>query len=229
MFNLFKKKEDPKPSLRDTLFGDMPMLKWPEGDEKTGEPWNLFIEARTQLDKKDKNAAVTTLQKIVSMPNLESRHYLQAWHFLRSLGVNPPPDKAKLVYGVVIEVGLEKGADIVAAYTDLSAYYVNFTGAATIWQHPDTSLDGEIEALLKAGQMVAEKIGPWDKPRPPAPTNGNVILNMLTLSGLHFGAGGYNVLGQDPMGKALLDPATALMLRLTKLPRYRNETQANRV
>jgi hypothetical protein len=195
------------------------MSKWPEGDDKTGEPWNLFIEARKQLDKKDKNAASATLQKITSMPNLEPRHYLQAWHFLRSLGVNPPADKAKIVYGVVIEVGLERGADIVAAYTDFNAYYVNFTGAATIWQHPDNSLDAEIDALLKAGQMVAEKIGPWDKARPAPPTNGNVRLNMLTPSGLHFGEGGFNVLSQDPMGKALIDPATALMLRLTKLPR----------
>jgi len=219
MFNLFKKKEDPKPTLRDTLFGDMPMSMWPEGDDKTGEPWNLFIEARKQLDKKDKNSASATLQKITAMPNLEPRHYLQAWHFLRSLGVNPPADKAKIVYGVVIEVGLERGADIVAAYTDFNAYYVNFTGAATIWQHPDNSLDAEIDALLKAGQMVAEKIGPWDKARPAPPTNGNVRLNMLTPSGLHFGEGGFNVLSQDPMGKALIDPATALMLRLTKLPR----------
>lgn len=219
MFNLFKKKEDPKPTLRDTLFGDMPMSMWPEVDDKTGEPWNLFVEARTQLDKKDKNSAIATLQKITTMSNLESRHYLQAWHFLRSLGVNPPADKAKIAYGVVIEVGMEKGADIVAAYTDFNAYYVNFTGAATIWQHPDTSLDAEIGALLKAGQMVAEKIGPWDKARPAPPTNGNVRLNMLTPSGLHFGEGGFNVLSQDPMGKALIDPATALMLRLTKLPR----------
>lgn len=219
MFNLFKKKEDPKPTLRDTLFGDMPMSMWPEGGDSTGEPWNLFIEARNQLDKKDKNAASATLQKITAMPNLEPRHYLQAWHFLRSLGVNPPADQAKIVYGVVIEVGMEKGADIVAAYTDFNAYYVNFTGAATIWQHPDNSLDAEIDALLKAGQMVAEKIGPWDKARPAPPTNGNVRLNMLTPSGLHFGEGGFNVLSQDPMGKALIDPATALMLRLTKLPR----------
>lgn len=219
MFYWFKKKEDPKPTLRDTLFGDKPMSMWPEGDDKTGEPWNLFVEARTQLDKKDKNSAIATLQKITTMSNLESRHYLQAWHFLRSLGVNPPADKAKIAYGVVIEVGMEKGADIVAAYTDFNAYYVNFTGAATIWQHPDNSLDAEIGALLKAGQMVAEKIGPWDKARPSPPTNGNLRLNMLTPSGLHFGEGGFNVLSQDPMGKALIDPATALMLRLTKLPR----------
>ncbi|MCL4273650.1 MAG: hypothetical protein KJZ77_07235 [Anaerolineales bacterium] len=219
MFNLFKKKEDPKPTLRDTLFGDMPMSKWPEGETATGEPWTLFIEARNQLDKKDKNAAIATLQRITDLSDLEPRHYLQAWHFLRSLGVNPPADKAKIAYGVVIEVGMEKGADIVAAYTDFNAYYVNFTGAATIWQHPDNSLDAEIDALLKAGQMVAEKIGPWDKARPAPPTNGNVRLNMLTPSGLHFGEGGFNVLSQDPMGKALIDPATALMLRLTKLPR----------
>jgi len=42
-------------------------------------------------------------------------------------------------------------------------------------------------------------------------------LNMLTPSGLHFGYGAFETLEKEPMGKAIIDPATALMLRLTKL------------
>ena len=95
------------------------------------------------------------------MQNLEPRHYLQAWHFLRQLGVNPPDEKAKIVYGVVVEVGMEKGTDIVAAYADYTARYYNFSGAGVIWEG-DHSLDAEIEALIKAGQAVVKYIGPWD-------------------------------------------------------------------
>jgi len=41
-------------------------------------------------------------------------------------------------------------------------------------------------------------------------------LNMLTPSGLHFGYGGFETLSKEPMGKAIIDPATALMFRLTE-------------
>lgn len=217
MFNLFKKKEQPL-SIRDTLFGDMPIEQWAQ-ENNQAEPWGTFFKAKQFLDKKDKKSAIDLLQKITEMPNLESRHYVQAWHFLRELGINPPTDKAKIVYGVVVEVGLKKGADILAAYADYTARYINFSGAMVIWERPNNSLDNHIKALLEAGQMVASKIGLWEQARPAAPENHNVRLNMLTPSGLHFGYGGFQNLYNDPMGKALIDPATALMQALTSLPR----------
>jgi hypothetical protein len=218
MFNLFKKKTPQKPiTIRDTLFGDMPASEWPRGDEATVEPWSSFIKARDLLDKGDKPSAIEAYQTITETSGYESRHYLQAWHFLRQLGVNPPADKAKIVYGVVVEVGMERGVDIVAAYTDYTARYLNFSGAGEIWERPNSSLDGQIRALLEAGQKVANMIGPWEQERPEAPANGNVRLNMLTPSGLHFGYGGFKTLSNDPMGKSLIDPATALMVSLTSL------------
>lgn len=216
MFSFFKKEKPRKPiEIRDTLFGDLPIEEWPRDQNLSSEPWLSFMEARKYLDKKDKPSAFKTLQKIADMPGLESRHYLQAWHFLRELGVNPPPEKAKFVYGVVVEVGLQNGADIVAAYTDYTARYLHHSGAGVIWERPDSSLDAEIEALLKAGQSVANVIGPWDKERPGAPQGENVRLNMLTPSGLHFGYGAFESLWNEPMGRAILDPATRLMQALT--------------
>ena len=218
MFNLFKKKEPVKPiTIRDTLFGDMPMSAWTQGKDASDEPWLSFVQARNLLDKKDKSSAVIVLQQITEMPRLEPRHYLQAWHFLRQLGVNPPAEKAKIVYGVIVEVGMQNGADIVAVYTNYTARYINYTGAGVVWEHPNNSLDPKIKALLDAGQAVANRIGPWEQERPVPPSNGNVRLNMLTPSGLHFGYGGLQTLSNEPMGKAIIDPAYALMLSLTEL------------
>jgi len=219
MFNWFK-KEQPKAkplTIRDTLFGDMSIAQWAKDENAHLEPWTQFVSARKSLEAKDNASAIAALKQITEMPELESRHYVQAWNFLRGLGVNPPADKAKIVYGVVVEVGMQKGADIVAAYTDGTARYLNFTGAGEIWERPNDSLDAKIKALLEAGQKVANMIGPWDKERPEAPTTGNVRLNMLTPSGLHFGYGGFETLAKDPMGAALIDPATQLMLKLTQL------------
>lgn len=218
MFNLFKKKESVRPiTIRDTLFGDMPLTDWPKEDNATAEPWLSFVKARELLNKKDKSSAAAVWQKITEMPGLEPRHYLQAWHFLRQIGVNPPADKAKIIYGVVVEVGMQNGADIVAAYTDYTARYLHHMGGGEFWERPNNTLDPEIKALLEAGQAVANRIGPWDKERPTPPSADNVRLNMLTPSGLHFGYGGFQTLSQDPMGKAIIDPATALMVKLTKL------------
>ena len=213
MFNLFKKKEKPPQptTIRDTLFGDIPMSEWPRDPNSNTEPWVSFVQARKHLDKRDKDSAITVLKKITDMPGLESRHYLQAWHFLRQLGLNPPPEKAKLVYGVIVEVAVKGGADLVAAYTDHTARYLHHAGGGVIWEHPDASLDTEIEALLKAGQAVANVIGPWEDARPPAPQGETVRLNMLTPSGLHFGYGLFKTLYEDPKGKAIIDPATQLM------------------
>ena len=218
MFNLFKKEKPAKPiEIRDTLFGDMPISEWPRDPNPKIEPWLSFVQARTFLDKRDKASAIAVLQKITDMPELESRHYLQAWHFLRQLGVNPQADRAKFVYGVVVEVGMQNGVDIVAAYLDHTARYLHNSGGGVIWERVDGSLDAQIEALLKAGQAVAKVIGPWDQARPAAPKANHIRLNMLTPSGLHFGYGAFDNLAKEPMVKSIIDPATQLMLSLTAM------------
>jgi len=219
MFNWFK-KEKPKQAgrlitIRDTLFGDLPLSEWASDPHTTAEPWVSFLKTRKDLDSRDNASAILILKRIMEMPGLESRHYLQAWHFLRQLGVNPPEDKAKIVYGVVVEVGMQNGADIVAAYTDGTARYLHHTGGGIVWERPDSSLDDQIQTLLAAGQKVVGYIGPWEQERPEAPENGNVRLNMLTPSGLHFGYGGFKTLSEDPMGNAILSPATQLLQGLT--------------
>lgn len=218
MFNWFKKGKGQAArsiTVRDTLFGDLPFSEWPSDVRLQAEPWATFIKARSYVEKHDKASAIKELQKITEMPALESRHYLQAWHFLRQLGVNPAPEKAKIVYGVIVEVGMPKGADTVVAYLDGTARYLHHMGGGVIWERPDSSLDEQIQALLAAGQKVAGYIGPWEQERPGAPENGNVRLNMLTPSGLHFGYGGFKTLSEEPMGNAILSPATRLLQELT--------------
>jgi hypothetical protein len=145
------------------------------------------------------------------LPALESREYLQAWHLLRQHGVRPHAARAKTLYGVVVEVGLEEGLDIVAVYADRTARYVNFSGAGVTWGRPDASLDGEIDAVLTAGAAVVARIGRWDKERPPAPPAGQARINMLTPSGLHCGEGAYEVLAADEMSGPVLTAASALV------------------
>ena len=216
MSNLYgKKKAVPPPAPRDLLFGDLPLSQWPldEGPPQKGEPWASFRQARSLLEKKDP-AAATALRRVVAMPGLESRHYLEAWHHLRSLGAKPPASEQKRVLGVVVEVGLEEGLDVVAAYEDGSARYFNFSGAGAVWDRPDDSLKPRIEALLSAGKAFAVKIGPWLEPRPPAPTRGLVRISMLMPGGLHVGQGPFGPFAADPISAPVMQKATELMQAL---------------
>jgi hypothetical protein len=199
-------------NIRDTLFGDMPIAKWPRATPSESEfPWNQFIRARSQLDAGDTASAVATWRTLTQQRDLEPRHVLQAWHFLRTSGVYPHPTEAKSVLGVVIEVSLEQGLDLLAAYADHSARYYNFSGAGVIWERPDSSLDQQIDSLLSAAAVIVERIGPWNGERPAPPPVGQARLCFLTPSGLHFGQAPLELLSSDPEAGQVMQDATALM------------------
>jgi hypothetical protein len=204
-------------AIRDTLFGDLPKTHWPLDDAAAAggaEPWASFVRAREAVADDKPYDAIAEWQRVIARPDLESRHYAQAWQFLRVYGVEPPREHAKTLLGVVIEVPIGGGLDVLAAYPEHTARYYNFSGSAVIWEHPDDSLDPLIDELLLAGQDVVNAIGPWDKPRPPAPAPGRIRVSFLTPSGLHFGDGPADQFPADPLAKPVFDAGTRLMQAL---------------
>ncbi len=210
-----KKKEATHNLIRETLFGDMPLDQWPrDGSSSDAFPWSTFALARSHLASGSQSAAIACWQEVLQHPGLEPRQYLQAWHFLRQHGQSPSPDTAKQILGVVVEVAMPAGLDLLAAYTDHSARYYNYSGAGVVWEHPDNSLDSTIDQLLESSRQVVAKIGPWEQARPAPPSGGQVRLSFLTPSGLHFGQGPMAALSQDPLGGRVLQSATVLMKAL---------------
>lgn len=209
MFSLFKRPKQPDPSgaLRDTLFGDLPMNIWAGGDQ----PWDRFARAKESFEAGRPADAIDQWRGVLATPGLEARHYLQAWHFLRAAGIQPPADTAKQILGVVVEVALPGGLDLLAAYCDRSARYYNFSGAGVVWEHPDSSLDTPIDQLLTTAAAVVTSIGPHEGPRPAPPPRGQARLNFLTPSGLHFGQAPMTTLTQYPLAGRVLTAATQLM------------------
>jgi hypothetical protein len=199
--------------IRDTLFGDMSLDQW-TGNGTAEFPWSAFVTARNHIGNGEREAAVKNWREIAAHPGLEPRHYLQAWYFLRLAGQQPPARIARQVLGVVVELGMEGGLDLLAAYPDHTARYYNYSGSGVVWEHPDSSLDGEIDALLAASERVVAQIGPWDKPRPPAPDTDHVRLCFLTPSGLHFGQAHMDVMSKNPIGGPVFYLAGGLMQSL---------------
>lgn len=201
----------PANDIRETLFGDMPLSYWATG-KPAAEPWASFARAKALVDAGDAPEAAGALLEVVQTPDLESRHYLQAHHFIRQLGYRLHGEKQLL--GVVVEVAMPEGLDLLAVYDDHTARYYNYSGAAAVWERPNAFLDEEISQVLQAGQTIMQRIGPWAGPRPGAPQEGHARLNLLTSDGLHFGEGPLNLLMNDRMGGALLTAALRLIERL---------------
>ncbi len=215
-FLLGKSETQPaKNPARETLFGDLPLEQWPPDARSSDKfPWSTFVSARSHLTAGRQADAVECWQGLLKHPGLETRHYLQAWHLLRERGHQPPPDVGKQVLGFVVEVTMPQGLDLLAAYSDHSARYYNYSGAGVVWEHPDGSLDAIIDGLLVASNVVVTQIGPWEQERPPAPPRNQVRLSFLTPSGLHFGQGLVNDLSRDPMAGRILQLATGLRTAL---------------
>lgn len=201
-----------KATIRDTLFGDYPLAHW-AGLAAEGMPWTLFKQAKFHLDKGQRAEAVQVLQAITITPGLESRQYLQAWYALAQLGVEPVG--AVKVYGLVVEVAMEEGLDLLAVYTDHTARYYNYSGSAIIWEQQDDEISSKIDVIIEQGTTIIQYIGPWQDARPAAPVSGNARINILTSHGLYFGEAGQMVLFKDAMaGKtmyAMLDMMETLI------------------
>ena len=215
LFNFLKSGNKPTPPAmtpRDTLFGDLPLDYW-AGTDSHEIPWSLFKEAKQSIDKGEKDAAIRTLNGVLAVPGLESRHYLQAHYFLSMLG-NAPQKEIQL-YGVVVEVMMPQGLDLLAVYADHTARYYNYSGGSVIWDAPDAGIGSKIDNILLLGKDIVGKIGPWKEPRPAAPGQGIARINFLTSHGLHFGQAPQAALFQDPMAEKIMYAMLDMMQTLT--------------
>lgn len=217
MFDFLKRKPVPQQQplslqMREFMFGDVPWARWCKLGAPEVEPWLSFKRARSELDRGDTPAAASTLHTVLATPSYETRFYLQAWHYLRELGCSPTDGKH--LFGVIVEVGFEKGLDVLGAYEDRTARYWNFCGAGVVWDRPDDSVDREIDCLFESSRPVVAQIGPWKDSRLAPPETGMVRLSFLTPSGVHFGQGPFNVFSKDSMAGPVIQRATALMQKL---------------
>jgi hypothetical protein len=207
--------EDPS-GLRRFIFGDCDVDDWPaEDSETTGEPWQTFDSARTALHRGDTHEAERLWRAIATMPGIESRHVLQAWHFLRSIGVSPEDDVSKIALGAVAEVAVPQGHDLLAAYQDGSVRYLNFSGAVAVIDAPLRAVQAPAREMLSIGEAIARAIGPWEGPLPEAP-GGHSRISVLTPPGPHFGQGADAALRADNSAAAFLDAATRTLVAVVE-------------
>jgi hypothetical protein len=194
----------------DALFGDVPLEEWPPDDDAAEFPWSAFVEARRNPEH-----AVELWQQVARADDVEPRHVAQAWHFLRQRGVRPEPGEAKRVLGLVVELGMKKGVDVLAVYPDRSIRYYNHAGGGVVIDRAEGEQAELVDALLAAAAEVVVRIGPWEEPRLGPPDKKSARMSFLTPSGLHFGQGPTKKLYDDPLGGLVLKGATVLLTEIT--------------
>lgn len=102
------------------------------------------------------NPSVDALRAIAEDESQESRLRMLAYNRLREMGASVPTKK---LLGVVVEVGLEHGLDVVAAYPDGRARYINQVEKMSVFETAPPEVAAKIPPLLAAAQEVVNQSG----------------------------------------------------------------------
>jgi hypothetical protein len=193
------------------------MSLWPEASgASTGGPWANFERARALAEAGDVEGAQDLWRGVTRMRDIESRHVLQAWHYLRESGESPPPDVAAEVLGAVAEVPVGAAHDVLAAYADGSVRYLNHSGKVAVIDAPGSDeLRDAVGDWLAIARQLAAAIGPWQAALPNVPL-GHARVLMLTPSGPRFGQGPYDALAREAAAGAFLTAATRVLQRVVR-------------
>lgn len=154
------------------------------------------------------------LHKIAEDENNEGRVRAIAYNRLRAAGDKVP---SKKLLGVIVEVPLQQGLDVLAAFSEGGVRYLNQSGKVAIFEGQGNPVEGLAKELVSASQPVINQIGPWEKQRLPPPKAGNVRMTFLVSDGLYFGEGPFGILQQDRMAGPVLSKATQLLQRAVEL------------
>ena len=165
-------------------------------------PWSVLFAQEPDF---------AALEKVAMDEAAESRVRVLAFNRLRAEGKEVP---AKIHLGTIVEVGLDQGLDVLAAFGDYGVRYINHTGRMSVVEGKTALFEAETAAVLAASKPIVDAIGPWDQERRPPPKPGMVRLNFLVSDGLYFGEGPMDTFSRDGMAGPLIHAASLLLQKL---------------
>lgn len=153
-----------------------------ESEEAEGELWYHIVGAFARYKAGRMLEAKTELRRVADMQSVDSLITLWAWNTLRAWGQLPDDDIAQKVLGVVMEVGLDRGMDVMAAYEDGTSRYVSKTGSMIVWDDHGDHNNDLARKIVAAAQAIVNQL--------PASTaeavtsTGKVQFSVLTVGGI---------------------------------------------
>lgn len=187
-------------AIYNLLFCDEPSL-FAIQPGQTPPPWHsTLFDVHTRPEK---------VRALAEDVNEESRIRALAYNWLRT---HNEPVPVGVVLGVVVEVPLEGGLDVLAAYADGRVRYINQSGKLAFFEGGPPGVEASAKELVSASTHLVSRIGPWDGARRPPPVKGNIRMTFLVSDGLYFGEGSFKAMEADPMAGPLVQKATQLLL-----------------
>ena len=162
-------------------------------------PWSVLFSSE---------ASNEAFLSVIEDKEVETRPKLLASNVLLSRGKALP---GRRIFGVVVEVGMEEGLDVLAAYEDGTARYLNYSGKLIVWDAATRESNELVVDLFLAARKVVDKIGPWEKQRLPPPVEGKARITFLVSNGLYFGEAPFETLAKDKLGGRVVSCAAKLM------------------
>jgi hypothetical protein len=191
--------------LYNLLFCDDIDLFKTHGTESGAGLWGTLLAERPDM---------MALRKVADDETNEGRVRAVAYSRLRALGETVPP---KRLLGVIVEVPLQQGLDVLAAFSEGGVRYLNQSGKVAIFEGQGNPVEGLAKELVAVSQPIVSTSGPWDKQRLPPPKAGNIRITFLVSDGLYFGEGPFAALQRDAMAGPVLGKATQLLQRAVEL------------
>lgn len=212
--NIFKKpaSNNSSTTIYDLLFCDDLDLYKRQIKQPGVYPWNILFSDNTTNDN---------LQALIDDPQAESRMKILAY---RKMLANGRKASKKELLAVIVEIGLDRGIDVLASYKDGTARYINQSGKIIIWEMRDERSDFLTSELFYESESIVKQIGPWDKQaRLAPPGKGLARITFLMSDGLYFGQAPMSDLFHDSLSGPALNAATLLMQHITERTLQRNQ------
>ena len=169
------------------LFGDQPLeqvLMLTESEPCSKDrTWLALTDAVASMRAANRGRTIELLLGIAANADIEARVLLWIWTTLRQLGVRPDLDGSE-IKGVVIQVAVRGGMDVLAGYVDGTARYVNHKGRIIVWDLPDATVPGLVRELLECCSLLSRhrSLAMLDGSAPDVPSDGARV-TLLTCNG----------------------------------------------
>jgi hypothetical protein len=197
------------------LFGDQTIDDLLTSLDKEAAPdgaWMLLSKAAEHMRQGEVGRAAEVLLEVAGNPKMETRILLWSWAALRCLGIHPKSYEADDIKGVVIQVPMESGVDVLAAYADGTARYVNHSGKTIVWEITDATITAIIRKLLESCKDLR---GVVFAASPNHSVKDLVRVTLLTFTGNRFAEASMQSLASSPINQ-VLGVGAELMANLIK-------------
>lgn len=181
-------------------------------DKASSAPWQqLFFNDWPDAD---------AIRSLAEHTGEESRVRALAYHWLRQHDLTVPRGA---LLGVIVEVPMREGLDVLAVYHDGRVRYINHTTRLAIFEETPLEIGAKVHQLLALSQKALGGLKPWNRQRLPPPATDRVRLSFLASDGLYFGEGAFPAMQRDAMAGPILQQASELLRLVTTFSKRSKE------